>query len=31
LSEKIHYYKLKTHKVKKIMKIILSFNSWKLS
>ena len=28
---KTHYYKLKTHKVKKIMKIVLSFNSWELS
>ena len=28
---KTHYYKLKTHKVKKIMKVVLSFNSWELS
>ena len=28
---KTHYYKLKTNKVKKIMKIVLSFNSWELS
>ena len=28
---KTHYYKLKTHKVKKIMKIVISFNSWELS
>ena len=28
---KTHYYKLKTHRVKKIMKIVLSFNSEELS
>lgn len=28
---KTHYYKLKTHRVKKIMKVVLSFNSEELS
>ena len=30
-GKKTHYYKLKINKNKKIMKIVLSFNSWELS